>query len=145
MTPYLGPPAPLAPYVDAAAVAEESRYVICSNCDTEVLRSDNYCFHCGEPQNAAFRQPPRKVVTTGTNAWLYMLALILLGANLGFRHAEALGVPELAPFHDYTYYGSAGAGAVALIVWAFFRRRRFLNQAIAVVYFILALAVLFGL
>jgi len=139
LAPYVGAPEappPALPHVEAEP-EDDSKYANCSVCQAEMLKTDNYCFHCGQLQpgaKSAWGRPPKLV---SSNAPLHLTSLALLALYGALGH-----LPLLEEFNDPMYRGVAATAALLLPVWAFFRKRRLFSQAISVVIFLLILGVI---
>ena len=116
--------------VQTEETPEEKKYANCNLCHTEVLASDNYCFHCGTKLRDEEERRAQVTVLRPmpSNAGLFLLAIVLMTASVAILFVPA---------------GAQGAGierillpAAALmllivlpfLIYAFFRRRTSLNQ-----------------
>ncbi len=121
---------------------DESKYAICGICQTEILATDLYCFHCGQVQAKA-RRNEKPVFIGPSNKNHYVFACLLYGLYAFLKHPPQM-LSELAAMeiegvalNGPLVLGSLLVGGLLMSVWCFFRRRRLASQAISV-----ALAVL---
>ncbi|HPK03104.1 MAG TPA: hypothetical protein PLS90_11660 [Candidatus Sumerlaeota bacterium] len=114
---------PPKPVDDTVDVQPDSRYRICESCSTEILATDNYCYHCGMQYHmtTADRHKIRK--TYPSNAGNFALIIVLLGGLIG---AELSGLAP-PPWTAEVVCGLAAFTAAA----AFFRRRTSLSQSVS--------------
>jgi hypothetical protein len=109
--------------------AEESDpYLICTFCHTEVLKADNYCFHCGVLLRGGAARPDIKIEEprkpTGA---ILIIAAFLTGAFVYLRKFAG-------PLPGFEFGAPLTAGlALLLLVAAFFRRRTSANQISVIV------------
>lgn len=110
----------------------EDPYRICPNCQTEVLASDNYCFHCG----MQFHRSPsdlardRAVRRRRSNIPLHILCAILLAAQVILAHGAGWGIGAVAGLNPLYPWG-AMAVVVALCAVGWIRKPGFFNLMIA--------------
>lgn len=118
--------------VQEPPVDSEPRYRACNFCRTDCLASDNFCFHCGavlRPDAVAGRYRPKR---KRTNVGLLTASLVLMCAMLGIA-AKGGTFPTDSPSTNLLAYLGVSALAPILLLVAFFRVRRTLNQALAIV------------
>ena len=120
-------------YDESVEAPITDRTMICDQCSTEVLVSDRYCYHCGR-QFFAPGEKPQVRVEYPSNTGLFVAIVIVIGLLFALRREM---LPEFFPFADL----AAGALALLLCVAAFFRRRTFFSQFIAIVLAVLTAAV----
>ena len=157
LAPFTGGAQPLAPHTPAnqpapfdlnpqrakqaveTKKAEESKYAICGVCGTEMLATDSYCFHCGQIQKAAGEVPDYRIQTMESNAPQYVATAAFAGAFSLVRNLELL-----AEYNEITYLAPLALAALAMPVWAFFRRRTTGSQIVSIAVAAAALASLFA-
>jgi hypothetical protein len=121
------------PRPDEIEVQTEARFRICESCQTEILASDNFCYHCGAQYHAAtIAARPRRHSFYPSNVGLYVV-IVLLGGCLYWT-----GTRPATLFPDWAR-SALGVVGVLLCLAAFFRRRTSLSQFLSIV---LALATL---
>lgn len=116
------------PEIQEGVIGEESQYAECPSCHTELLASDNYCFHCGVllRTEAVGRRPlPRR--TGKPVAGILLVSAILIGILVW-------GGGRLDAVSNYRYGAylkpSLAAVSLLLLVAAFFRNRKSLSQIV---------------
>ena len=120
----------------SGASDEEGRYFVCPVCHTEILTSDNYCFHCGQRRPGA-AAPKAKTPSSPIPFGSYVMALAIAAAGRGTEYLLPL-IPKLRTISgDLVAYTMLGL-ALLLLLQAFVGHRGLVNK-------ILTLAVAFGL
>ena len=116
----------------------ESRYAVCKVCLTEVLASDNYCFHCGTVlrHEAAGKRRKESIYYPSNAAYyglsLFLMALyVLVGLKPGIIGYVGLELPSVQ-----VVLGLSGV-SLLLLVAAFFRRRTSFSQILTVFFLVL--------
>jgi hypothetical protein len=106
-------------------VEPEERYRNCGKCGTEILASDNYCFHCGMQyhQSKIDLKEEIRIERRVDNTGIYVLALILC-AGLWWTAGRREAVPPM------TRPILAGA-TILLAAIGFFRKRTSVSQFVS--------------
>jgi hypothetical protein len=127
------------PQAKPAGDSEEDRYATCKFCGTEVLRSDNYCYHCGvllrgEAAQSSIRiQQPRQ-----STLGILVFSVLLMAALVYIKK----GMPQLSSALSFLPPALAIL-SLLLLVGAFFRKRTILNQFLVIVLLVAWLAALY--
>lgn len=127
---FAGNPPPPPPRMD---VRERSRYRICAICGTEILSTDNYCFHCGQKYaREQFRFSTR--VHAPLNFGLYAVAAICLVPHLLY-----FVVPAKSPGWLLLLSGVATAGVLGYSATNSIDRR---NRAVSWILLLVAMGII---
>lgn len=107
-------------------IYEESRYAECPSCHTELLSSDNYCFHCGMLQRSESvekRTLPRR--SGRPVGGILLISALLIGILIwGGERLDAV-----SSYRFGTYLKpSMAILSLLLLISAFFRNRKSLSQ-----------------
>jgi len=117
--------------VDAEFNPEEDKYRVCGLCQTEILATDHFCYHCGQQ----YAERPRssgvgRRRSTKSNILLYMIIIVCWGGVL-------LSRTLLAQLDEQTLntirYSAAIAGPVFSMV-AFLRKPGFFSRIFALLF-----------
>jgi predicted nucleic acid-binding Zn ribbon protein len=125
--------------LDIEEVDAEARYRICGVCQTEILAEDNYCFHCGQRYGKVAAGAP--FATARSNVPLHLLAL----AGAGGHWAVAVLLSPDASTDAFRWARPLLASiALALPVFALYRKPALPSRAISATVLLIAAAVVFG-
>lgn len=119
---------------------EQSRYAICSVCQTEILSSDNYCFHCGTLQHRESRRDARRRLARReprgmSNAAHYALSVALMGGAIFEGHRQInIPIGTLTITSKEAVWGLAVV-AFLLLADALLRRRSWRSWIVTVIFF----------
>lgn len=107
----------------------EDRYLTCKFCQTETLRGDNYCFHCGSMLGSEAVKPKLDATRmmsdqTSNSGLLIFAAAIAVGLILLKMSGLALG--DFVPGGEWIAPALTGFCPL-LLLRAYFRRRTFLT------------------
>lgn len=126
---FAGSPPPPPPRMD---VRERSRFRICAICGTEILATDNYCFHCGQKYaREHFRFSTQ--VHAPLNFGLYAVAAICL-----IPHLLYFVVPAKSPAWLLLLSGIGAAGVLGYSATNSIDRR---NRVVSWIFLLVALGI----
>ncbi len=126
---------------DALDVEGGDHYRICETCATEILASDNYCYHCRHK----YRQSQMELHierrrSLRDNRLLYYAAAALIAVTAAAPHLLPLLPPGLIGVEPGLLRLGAAAGAMLLALLGLLRRRGILSRMLAVALIIAAAA-----
>lgn len=127
---FVGAPPPPPPRME---VKERSRYRICAICGTEILSTDNYCFHCGQKYaREHFRFSTR--IHAPLRLGVYAVAAVCL-----IPHLLYFLVPTKAPAWLLLISGIAAVGVLGYSATNSIDRR---NRVISWLYLVVAMGII---
>jgi hypothetical protein len=122
------------PQPDEVEVRTEERIRICEQCQTEILTTDSFCYHCGMQFHEGVSLAGKKLAIYPSNAGLFFTIALLAGALVWAGMVPpAFGGSWLRPL--------LGGLGVVLCGVAFMRRRTMVSQFVSLALTVVVLGV----